>query len=148
MIPLPQSKLTAVAPIIEQVIVEMNCSHRTDLTYCMERLAQGYITQSLDAYVDNVESPRHLAIFGRYPGFFTKEENIYAHLVYAPSEDRVKSDVIAAFKHLIAKYCEVHRRDAIVASSWEYRGSRGIGSFWRSLGFERQEVVYVKHLKN
>jgi hypothetical protein len=148
MIPLPQSKLTAIAPLIRAFIGESSCAERTTVEHCLERLAQGYITQSMDAYVDNVESPRQVIIFGRYPGFATKEELIYINFVYSLEEDRLKPETAAAFKNVIEKYCEVHRRDAIVASSWEYRGSRGIGSFWRSLGFERQEVVYVKHLKN
>lgn len=146
--PLPQTKLRNIAPLLAALISESHCEERTTVEYCLEKLAQGYITQTMDAYVDSVESPRQMIVFGRYPGLATKEELIYVNCIYSVPEDRLKPETAAAFKNVIEKYCEAHRRDAIIASSWEYRDSRGIGQFWRNLGFERQEVVYVKHLKH
>jgi hypothetical protein len=147
MTPLPQSKLRNIAPLIEAFIRESSCSDRTSVEHCLERLAQGYLCQNMDAYVDDPDAPRKVIIFGRYPGLAVKEELICINFVYAVEEDRLKPETVAAFREVIEKYAEAHPRDSILASSWVYRGSRGIDAFWRHLGFEKQEVIYVKRLK-
>lgn len=147
MIPLPQTKVQKIKPLVEAFIRESKCEDRTTAQHCLEKLAQGYLTKTMDAYVDSVDSPRRMIVFGRYPGLLFPGDMIVVHCIYAPEEDRGKEEVLAAFKEILAKYPQVHSADRILASSWVYKNSRGIDAFWRSLGFERQEVIYVKHLK-
>lgn len=147
MIPLPQTKVQKIKPLVEAFIRESNCEDRTTATHCLERLAQGYLMKTMDAYVDNVESPRQVIVFGRYPGMALKEDLIVVNFVYSVEEDRLKPETMAAFKEILGKYPQVHSADAILASSWVYKNSRGIDAFWRHLGFERQEIIYVKRLK-
>lgn len=147
MIPLPQSQITKIEPLIEAFIDEGNCRSRTTAKHCLERIAQGYLCRTMDAYVDSVESPRRVAVFGRYPSVALQEDLIVVHFVYAVPEDRTKPEMLAAFRELFTRYAQVHPADAMVGSSWVYGGRRGIDAFWRHLGFERQEVVFVKRLK-
>lgn len=147
MIPLPQSKVQKIKPLVEAFIRESKCEDRTTAAHCLERLAQGYLTKTMDAYVDNVEDPRRVVVFGRYPSMPFKEDLIVINFIYAVEEDRLKPETMAAFKEILEKYPQVHSADAMLASSWVYKGSRGIDAFWRHLGFERQEIIYVKRLK-
>lgn len=147
MIPLPQTKIHKVQPLVEAFIRESHCSDRTTAQHCLGKLAQGYLTKSMDAYVDDVEAPRKIIVFGRYPSLPFKEDLIVVNFIYAVEEDRLKPETLAAFKEILEKYPQVHQADAMLASSWVYKNSRGIDAFWRHLGFERQEVIYVKRLK-
>lgn len=147
MTPLPQTKIAKIKPLVEAFIKESNCDGRTTAAHCLERLAQGYLTKSMDAYVDDVEAPRKIIVFGRYPSLPFKEDLIVVNFIYAVEEDRLKPETLASFKEILEKYPQVHQADAMLASSWVYKNSRGIDAFWRHLGFERQEIIYVKRLK-
>lgn len=147
MIPLPQSQIQKIRPLVEAFIRESHCSDRTTAQHCLEKIAQGYLTKSMDVYVDNADSPRQVIVFGRYPGMALKEDLIVVNFIYAVEEDRLKPETLASFKAILEKYPQVHSADAMLASSWVYQNSRGIDAFWRHLGFERQEIIYVKRLK-
>lgn len=147
MIPLPQTQIPKIKPLVEAFIAESACVGRTTAAHCLEKIAQGYLTKSMDVYVDNVDSPRRVVVFGRYPGLALKEDLIVVNFIYAVEEDRLKPETLSAFREILEKYPQVHQADAMLASSWVYRNSRGIDAFWRHLGFEKQEVIYVKRLK-
>ena len=147
MIPLPQSQIQKIKPLVEAFIGESHCSDRTTAQHCLEKIAQGYLTKSMDVYVDSADSPRQVVVFGRYPSLPFKEDLIVVNFIYAVEEDRLKPETLASFKEILEKYPQVHSADAMLASSWVYKNSRGIDAFWRHLGFERQEIIYVKRLK-
>lgn len=142
--PLPESKIPNLSRIFASMLSEANLERRTDVTKCIETLKNGFKTRTMDAYVDNPEDPKHVLILGKYPGIATAEKLVIVNFIYSVPEERGNPDAEKAFFRTIENYAAIFGADAILASSWCYKGSRRIDAFWVKNGFEKQEIVYVK----
>lgn len=144
MFAVPQSKIAQIIPLIKLMLEEGNLLQRTTVEYDLARLLQGYVEQNIDAYVDSLEDPKRVVIFGRGQGVVTNEKIIRIYFMYATPELR-NEETRELFRVLIDYYCKQHPWDALLASDWQFGGCQmGTGAFLRFLGFERQEVVYCK----
>lgn len=146
--PLPLTKVGNLKPLFEEAIEELNLSERTDTEFLLTRLKVGYAQRSIDAYVDNVDNPKHALVLEKSHGGVTKETLLEVRFVFSTASERGNEEAQEAFLSQIENYARIFSCDAILASAWAYRGSRRIDAFWVGAGFERQEVVYVKRTPN
>lgn len=148
MIPLPQSKVGNLLSIFDAMVAEANLQDRSSGQHCLAKLIYGYSQGGMDAYVDDTDAPKHVIIFGKFPGIVTNEKLGVVLFIYSIPAERGTPDSLAAFKEQLDDYMKLSQVDAILGSDWQYRGCQmGVGKFWRESGFERQETVYVKKLK-
>lgn len=142
--PLPQSATGKLLPLIDKMLVEANLTERSNSVHCHAKLIEGYARKNMDAYVDDLEDPKRVIVFGRMAGIVTAESQIGILWIYALPELR-NEETREMFKAMIAGYVQAHPANAIFASDWQYKGAQmGTGAFLRSLGFERQEAIYVR----
>lgn len=144
--PLPQSKLSNLVPLLNTGISEMKFLTTPMAVDFIESLSLGYEHQMMDAYVDCLESPKHCIVFSRYNNPWTRDKKIVIQLIYSVPEERGMPEVISQYKLLLDNYAKLHSATSYVAGSWLLRGSRGICKLWKRLGFELQEIIYVKEL--
>lgn len=129
------------------MIEEGSITGRTDADHTLEQIKKGYDNKMVDAYADNLDDPKHVLVLMKCPAFWFKELQTIVLFIFSHPSVRGEPGSLLDFKKQILSYSEHHGCDTILASSWQYLGSRGIDQFWRSQGYERQEVVYIKDLK-
>lgn len=144
--PLPLTKLDGIKPLLEEAIAELNLGDRTTIDFLINRIKIGFTQRSIDAYVDQVEGPRHLIVFEKSHGGVTNESLLEIRFIFSTKEERGAEGVTEMFKEQIDAYSELFPFDAILASSWVYEGASPIAALWKGWGFKKQEVVYVKTL--
>jgi len=126
------------------MLVEGRMTDRSSVEHCQTKLLEGYGYRNMDAYVDDINAPRRVVIFGRMHGITTKEKQNAVLWLYA-SPDFRGEDAFTMFKEMIESYEKVYPCDAWIASDWIFRGANlGMKFFLRRLGFEPQETVYCK----
>jgi hypothetical protein len=69
-------------------------------------------------------------------------------LIYSVPEERGNQEALDAMHLTIDTYAAIHGAEAIMGSSWKFRGSRSIDNMWLGRGYEVQEATYVKLLKD
>ena len=144
--PLPLTKVDNTIPLLEEAVVSMNASDRTNAKAMAERLKTRYMTRESDAYVDDVENPKHIIILERRECVVTTETMILVRLIYSSEGSRDSPTLVADFREALENYAKVFPCDTMVAASWVFRGSKDIGPMWKAMGFEPQETSYVKFL--
>ncbi len=142
--PIPETLLDRLLPVFRQMVDYAHTAGRTTAEGSLQNVRDGYKTRTMDAYADDPENPKHVLILGKYPAISTTEKLVVVNFIWSTPEERGKPEAIAAFKEILFNYADIFGADAILASSWKYKGSRPIDAFWVSLGFERQETVFVK----
>lgn len=145
--PLPLTKVDNLKGLFEEAISELKLTERSNVDFLLQRLKVGYAQRSIDAYVDDIDAPKHALVLEKSHGGVTKEQLLEVRFVFSTESDRGNPDAQQAFTEQIGRYAEIFGCDAILASSWVYQGARPIDAFWVGQGFEKQEVVYVKRLK-
>lgn len=146
--PLPQTKVGNLLPIFNSMVKEANLEERSSGQHCLARLIHGYSLQGMDAYVDDTDNPKHVIIFGKFPGIVTNEMLGVVLFIYSIPEDRGSAESLAAFREQIDAYAQASQVDSLLGSDWQFRGTAmGVGKFWRECGFERQETTYVRVIK-
>ena len=146
--PIPQSLVGNLAPVIGSMLKEANLTERSSVEHCLARILEGYAKREMDAYADDPVNPKHVIIFGKARGVVTKEELTTIFWIYSVPQHRGDPESLAMFQRMIENYSTMFHADAILASDWMFGGCQmGTGKFWRQLGFERQETVYVKLVK-
>ncbi len=127
------------------MLKEANLEKRSSVEHCLARIIEGYAKREMDAYADDPLNPKHVIIFGKCRGIVTKEEITTILWIYSVPEERGTPESLAAFKRQIDNYSELFHADVVMGSDWQYLGCKmGTAAFWRSMGFERQETVYVR----
>jgi hypothetical protein len=143
--PIPQSMVGCLTGVIGAMLKEANLGERSSVEHCIARILEGYAKREMDAYADDPANPKHVLIMGKCRGIVTKEEITTILWIYSVPEERGSEESLAAFRNMIDNYSTMFHADAILGSDFQFRGCRmGTAAFWRSLGFERQETVYVK----
>jgi hypothetical protein len=143
--PIPQSLAANLTKVMTAFVSESRCEGRTDADYCISRLLKGYADRSMDAYADDPVEPKHVIVFSKNQGIVTNEKIVAVQWVYSIPEERGSEESMAAFANMIENYSTMFGADATIASDWVFRGCKtGAAALWKSLGFERQEIVYVK----
>jgi len=145
--PLPLTKVENLKPLFEEAIEELNLKERTDTAFLLQRLKVGYAQRSIDAYVDDVTNPKHALVLEKSHGGVTKETLLEVRFIFSTASERGNEEAQQAFREQIDQYAKIFSCDAILASSWVYKGSRRIDAFWVGCGFEKQEIVYVKRVE-
>jgi hypothetical protein len=146
LIPVPHSQIDKVKPLFAQAHSEMVTQPRNTLEQALRSLEKGYENRTVAVYVDNLENPKHCVALALVPGFMVEGLMVVVLLIYSIPEERGQKEVLNAQHTIIDNYAKIHGASTVIGSSWEYRGSRGIASMWKSYGYEKQEVTYVKLL--
>lgn len=146
MIPVPQSSLEALLPFFAPIIGEMNLTGRIDVREWMEVLGRGYLSKSLDVYVDSLENPKHCLVMSRMLGGVDRGIIAVVRLIYSVPEERGNREATELMLQTIDNYAKIHECSVVLASSWKYKGARPIDSLWIGNGFEVQETTYIKTL--
>ena len=144
--PLPQTKISVLRPVLETAIKELGIEDRTTVDFLINRIGMGYTARSINAYVDDVEEPKHVLVLEHSHGGVTDEKMVEVRFIYSEESERGDAEAVKAFDEQITTFCEFFNPDVILGSSWVYRGARRIDALWTSLGFEKQEIVYIKRL--
>jgi len=145
--PLPQTDIEKLKPLIAAMLEEGNMGDRSSVEHCTVKLLEGYGYRNMDAYVDDLDNPTRVVVFGRMNGIVTKEKQVALLWVFA-TKDRRGEETFLMLKEMVESYVKIHTCDAIIASEWVYRGaSTGMQVFLRRMGFEIQERVYCKLTK-
>jgi hypothetical protein len=146
--PLPQTKAGNLLPIFEAMVKEGNLQDRSSGQHCLARLLLGYQQGGMDAYVDDSDHPKHVIVFGKFPGIVTAEKLGVVLFAYSVPEERGSAASMGAFREQIDAYAAVAQVDAVLASDWRFGGCNlGTGHFLKSIGFEIQENTFVKIFK-
>lgn len=144
MIPFPQSNVPLLMPIFEAMVREAKLEGRSDAQHCMAKLYEGYAGRNMDVYVDDVEDPKRVIIFGTFPGIVTKEKLLVVLFIYATPELRGEVETHAMFEKKIKEHLAFLGCDCVLASDWQLDGCQlGAGALYRKMGMKRQETTYV-----
>jgi hypothetical protein len=144
--PVAHSQIDKVKPLFAQAHSEMITQPRNTLEQALRSLEQGYENRTVAVYVDNLDSPKHCVALALVPGFMVEGLMVVVLLIYSIPEERGLKEVLDSQHMTIDNYAKIHGASTIIGSSWEYKGSRGIAAMWKSRGYEKQEVTYVKLL--
>jgi len=146
LIPVPQSRLAILAPLMADRIVEAKLSDRITVEEANASLLEGYTTHSKAAYVDSIEDPKHCVIMGCYKAILTRGNMASVHLIYSKPEHRDNPEALAAMKGTIEGYASLVGASVIVVSDWIYKDSPSTSSLWKRWGFEAEQTLFIKLL--
>lgn len=146
MIPVPQSRLDVLDPLLENAIKETNLTGRSSVSHIKANLVRGYNMRCAGAYVDDLEDPTVCLLISNVKGIMTEESIAAVHLVYAIPEARGNKDTLTLLSQVIDSYAKLTGCNTIYGSSWVYLGAKPCDNFWKKQGFVLQERMYVKKI--
>jgi hypothetical protein len=144
--PVPQGKLGCLEKLLETARKEMKVEKRSDVSYILARVEDGYSSRSMAAYVDSLESPSHCLILATWPGIITKGVIATVVLIYSLPEVRGNKEVLKTLMSTIENYARLSGADTILGSAWKYGCESPIDSLWKKYKYVEQETTYVKLL--
>ncbi len=144
LVPLPESKIENLKPLITTMFSEGDLSEFTSEKNFIEAIKRGYQVQGLDAYVDSLDTPTTLIVLlVFYSAWYDNVVLSVMSRYTAPDKRGSKADVIAGNK-LINAYAKVKGAGLIMAGS---RTAYLDGAAERMLekdGFKHVESTHVK----
>lgn len=147
LIAVAESQLGILDGIISARITEAKLEGRATLEDSKAKILEGYKNRSKGAYVDDLENPKHCLIVGYYKANITTENTMVVHLIYSLPEHRGDLRALAEIKSTMMALAEINGVDTISASSWIFKGCDPIDELWERFGFEPQEKVFIKFVK-
>jgi len=144
--PLPLNQLAKVEQVFIKAHAEHTLQHKATVEQAMRSMAVGYERRNTSIYMDDFDSPKHCLVLCHVPGVLVEGLMVIVMLIYTVPEERGNKESLNLLHQTIENYARIHGAETIIGSSWEYKGSRGIGPMWEAQGYEKQEITYVKLL--
>lgn len=146
LVPVPQSKLPILTPIFAARIEEGKASERVTVEKLNENILACYKAHSKGAFVDSLDDPKHCVIIGTIESLITDERTAFVSLLYSDPDERGDKEALTAMKSCIENYATMAGANAILISSWVFRGCKDISPLLANWGFEPQEIAHIKIL--
>lgn len=146
LVPVPQSKLPILTPIFAARIEEANLSDRMTAAKAAENILACYKAHSKGAFVDSLDDPKHCVIIGAVDSILTDERMTFVSLFYSDVDERGDAEALKAMFACIDGYATMAGADAILLSSWVFRGAEDISPLLVRNGYEKQEIAHIKIL--
>jgi hypothetical protein len=83
---------------------------------------------------------------GHSPGLVHSSTIASIIVLHVDKENRGNLELLDMLLKVAEAYARTHAADALVGSSWIYRGHKPMDSFWLRHDFEPKETVFIKHL--
>jgi GNAT superfamily N-acetyltransferase len=132
-------------PLLRRCFEESKLHDRWTADECLG-WAEGMVKEKrATIFLDSIDAPTSLLFLTPGNTFFPKEKPLYVGLIYILPEHRSH----AAFRkivRIIEGQAAVNGYNAIYVSEWAWGDNPEIGPLWESLGFKKQETVFVKLL--
>jgi len=148
LIPVPQSLLEIVKPIVQLRVVESKLEKRTSVDSIHEKLVTGYKNHDKAVYVDSLEDPKHCLIVGLYDAILTDERTVGVHLIWSHPDVRGDVAYVRLMMETAVFYARAHEAVALLGSSWVYDGSEATDEIWKRFGYVPQANLLVKLLND
>ena len=133
-------------PLLKRCFAESKLGGRWTEDECLG-WAEGMIKENRGTlFLDSIGTPTSLLFLTPGNTFFPREKPLYVGLIYIIPENRSH----AAFRKIM-RIVEGHAAqggfNSIYVSEWAWGDNPEIGLLWESIGFKKQETVYVKLLE-
>ena len=145
--PLKKNQLSNLKKVFADRIKESNLQLRSTPELCLFNAERGYDGKYLGAYADNIEDPKVVLIMTHFPGMATFNMMAFVNLLYVEKSMRGDPEVVKVLLRTAENYAKLNGADAVVGTSWIYRGARDTSKMWTDAGFEPQEKIFIKHLE-
>lgn len=145
LVPLPESKLESLKPLLEEIIVQREWKSRT-VDEMFETILLGYSFRNMDAYVDSLDNPRILLIFSNYPSFWRDENVCQVVMLYVGPESRGSKETNRSLSVFIENYAKIKGASVVAGSNRLGHNQNKAAKFWEKAGFKAEETLYMKKL--
>ncbi len=137
--------LPVVWPLIARRVTESGIEHRVSPDKALDEVHRMLESGTGAAITDDILNPSCVGLLQFGSNVVFQEKTCYVLLIYVEPEKRTSPLGVRLAKFIEAQ-ATVQNCDVINTSSWIYRGGEDISAFWKALGYEEQERVFVKHL--
>jgi hypothetical protein len=96
-------------------------------------------------FLDSIDTPTSLLFLTPGNTFFPREKPMYVGLIYVIPEKR-SGQAFKKILRVVEGQASMGDYNAIYVSEWAWGDNPEIGPLWESMGFRKQETVYVKLL--
>lgn len=148
--PIPQIRLKEIlTPIGEARLREANLEGRANVDYSISQVTLGYEMRMISAFVDDLDSPTSCLVVRTCRSWLDPAPVCGVMLFWVKPEARGNAAPLVAdmFKTL-ESFAAMNTCESITASSWVYLGSEDTDALWSRHGFDLQERVFHKRMKD
>ncbi len=147
MVPLPESKLENLIPLLherhEELKEKRKLLHR-DLFHHV--LKECYAMRTIDCYVNDTEKPTHLLALMRVGEYWDEPPSLVVQAIYISKEARGDKKALETMVEVVHEYARFHRLSRIVAGTPCNDAGNPLSKIWDNAGFYKAHIMYSKDL--
>lgn len=131
--------------ILERNFVACKVTDRTSFEYVKANATILAPSNSIGIWVDNLEDPHAILVVTGGKFGVLNEDFAFVNTIYV-DPDHHSGGLVQSMIDTAKLWGKSRNAQILQVSDWVYRGEKSKGALWASLGFEKQETLFIQQL--